>query len=429
MRVAAQDVHAPGAVPRVPYATCRGHALTAADTAGATAAKPVDLSVNNALAAYIALGGDPAARTLAPGESEFLPAGIPLPENADAVLPSIEVQTDDVMLPAVECLRLTAPLWEGANVRSRGEDYAQGATLVARGTRITPQLQAVLIAAGVLSVPVYRRPRVGVVLSSYDALPAADVKHAWQRPDSTGEYVRSTLGRWGYVTPLVEPLAPLGAARSPRTPLGAHAAYVQRLLELMSRYDLLIGVGMPADSVLLSSGVGGPFSFPAGRQLIEFDKTTDRRFALALSDDRTPPVRGKRPIYRDGSSTEIAGWEGFAYYDKAVVLSLPGHTPDVAAVTQVFVRRILDLMEGVGQPGPIWRTGALENPVTRRQSAHRFLWGTAHVDDGGRVAIQTNDDQNGLHLNTFATSNALLAIQSGTEQAAAGERVDYLSLD
>lgn len=429
LRVAAQDVHAPDAVPRVPYSTCRGYAVRAADTAGASAAHPVELPSGSGLARYITHGGDPAARALRPGECQFLPAGIALPENADAVLPSIEALTDDVTPPPSFAERLTAELYEHANVHARGEDYARGALLVARGTRITAQLQAVLIAAGVLTLPVYKRPRIGVVLTSYDTVPAPDVTRPWQRADATGSYVRSVLARWGHAVPSVELFAPLGADGAPMYARDTHLAYVRRLLDVMSRYDLLIGIGMPADSMLLGLGLGGRFAFPEGRRRVELDRSAGLRFALALGDDRTAPVRGKRPIYRQGSSTDIAGWEAFASYDRAVVLNVPGYTPEVATTVQVAVRRILDLMEGVAQPGPVWRKGVLAGPITRRPTAHRFLWGGACVDENGRVAIQVSDDQSGLQLNTFATSNALVAIQAGAGHVGARECVDYVPLD
>ena len=197
----------------------------------------------------------------------------------------------------------------------------------------------------------------------------------------------------------------------------------------MSRYDLLIGVGMPADSSLRGRGLGGPFAFPGSRRLIHFGTWAHKCFALAVSDDRTPPVLGKRAIYRPGSTTEIAGSEGFAFYDRAIVLNLPGYIPDVAAYIHVAVRYIADLMEGVREPGPIWRKAALTHPLTRHQNVHRFLWGDAQIDETGRVSIQASEDQTGLHLNAFAASNALVAIQSGIGEVTVGESVDYILID
>jgi molybdopterin biosynthesis enzyme len=364
--------------------------------------------------------------------------------------------TDEVTVPIVEKLKVTAPVRKGDNARLPGEDYARGATLVTRGTRITPEIHAVLIAAGVFTVPVYRRPRVGVVLSSYDAVPPANVEHASQRPDSMSGYVRSLLARWGYATPSVEGLAPLRpmdssdttrktqeatqaqeaeeqqAGREAHEAQEAQDAYREQLLDLMSRYDLLIGVGMPAEAAMLANGLGGPVScFTHGQEHIHFDNTKDRGFICGLGDDRTAPVISKRrdPVYRSESSTDIARYDSLFSYDRAIVLNVPGHAPEVAMVMQLFVPRLLDSMEGVSQPGPVWHKGTLASPLTRHALEHRFLWGVARTDENGRVVIQVDDDQNSLSLNAFATSNALVTIRNGEGQLDAGECVDYLSLE
>lgn len=428
LRVVAQDVHAPEPVPRVPYALCSGYAVRAAETRRATAATPVALQRRTEFRAYVANNGDPAARALRPGECESIPAGIPLPENADAVLPYIEEETDELNPPPVFEEQIVAPVCEAANVQRCGEDYERGATLVARGTRITAQLQAVLIAAGVLVLPVYKRPRIGVVLSSYDTVPPSDAIHPWQRRDATSAYIRSVFARWGYTVPPTEQIAPVNPF-APRAHGDAYATYRRRLLRLMSNYDLLIGVGMPADPTFLRLGVGGPFSFPVPARLIDFDRSRNGHFKLGVGDDRTPPIFGKRPIYRAGSTTEIGGCEGFAYYDRAIVLNLPGYTPEVAAYMHTAVRYIIDLMEGVQDPGPVWRKGELAHPLKRHPKRHRFLWGNAHLDEGSRVTLRAKDDQSGLHLSTFVASNALVALQFGTDQADAGESIDYVLLD
>jgi molybdopterin biosynthesis enzyme len=327
-------------------------------------------------------------------------------------------------------MRVTADDVKAPSSRLREEGYARCAMLVAQGTRITPQEQALLTAAGVLTVPVYRRPRVGVVLSGYDVAPPAEVEHAWQRPDSMSAYVRSLLARWGYVTPPVERLTPIRLITSPDAIRKADMAHVERVRDLMSRYDLLISVGMPSDPWLLSSGSRGPFSCcPWGQERVHFDNTTERAFMCGLGDDRTPPIVVNHRRYRPGSLSHYAGQDHLSYYDRTIVLTVPGHTSEVAAVTHVFARRILDSMEGLALPGPVWRMGTLESPITRHPLEHRFLWGMAHNDETGHVSIRVSDDQNSLSLNTFATSNALVTIRSGGGQVSAGERIDYLPFE
>jgi hypothetical protein len=232
------------------------------------------------------------------------------------------------------------------------------------------------------------------------------------------------------MTPSVEQFAPLRPTDSPSAYNEARAAYIKHLVDLMSRYDLLIGVGMPADSWMLSSGVGGPtLCFFHGQNRVHFDNTTERGFICGLGDDRTPLVQVKHRIYHPGSLSRVAIHERFDYCDRAIVLNVPGHTSEVATVMHLFVRRILDSVEGIAQPRAAWRTGTLELPITRHALEHRFLWGVASTDEDGRVVIQVSDDQNCLSLNPFATANALVAIRSGAGQVAAGECVDYVSLE
>lgn len=327
-------------------------------------------------------------------------------------------------------MRVTSDDVRAPDHRLLGDGYARGTTVVAQGTRITPRVQALLTAAGVLTVPVYKRPRVGVVLSSYDAVPPANVDHAWQRPDSMSAYVRSLLARWGYVTPSVEQLASLRLMDSQSAANEARTIYIKRMLDLMSRYDLLIGVGMPADSWILSGGLGSAAScLRECRTHVHFDNTWERSFICGLGDHRTRPIVLYRRLFRPGTLSRYCGSDGFTYYDRAVVLNIPGHTAEVATIMHVFVRRILDSMEGLAQPQPVWRTGTLASPITRHPLEHRYPWGVAHTDETGHVVIQVSDDQNSLSLNTFATSNVLVAIHSGAGQVATGERVDYLSLE
>ena len=319
---------------------------------------------------------------------------------------------------------------ENACMRVTSDDVkVRGSTLVAQGTHITPQLQAMLTATGIFTVPVYRRPRVGVVLSSFDAVPHGEVQHAWQRPDSTSAYVRSLLARWGHVTPPVEQLTPEHSKDSPSDIREARTTYIKRFFDLMPRYDLLIGVGMPADSWMLSPGLGGSVAFNEGKTCIHFDNTTERGFECRIGGDRTPPVHVKHTLYRPGTLSHFAGSASYIYYDRPIVLNVPGHTPEVATIMHLFIRRTLDSLAGVAEPGPVWRVGTLQSPITRHPLEHRFLWAFARIDDSGRVAIGVSDDQNCLSLNTFATANALVAIRSGAGQVAAGECVDYVSLE
>lgn len=312
----------------------------------------------------------------------------------------------------------------GENVQVRAADYERGCTLVTRGTRITPPLQAALLAAGVSSVRVYRRLRIGIAASSHEAIPVFAPIHSWMRPDCTGPYIQSLMHHWGYDVPAIERVSALSNARMAAARRAAHDGYCEETQSLLSRYDLIIGYGMPADSILGSYGVGGQFSFPTGRTWIDVDSTSDHRFSLSLSDDRTPPDSVKRPIYRAGAS--LPGWERVTTYDRAVVLALPGFTPEIAVVMHVFVRRIVDLMEGVAQPAPAWRTGVLGQSLTRYPNRHRWLWSNARPDNDGQITLVVDDGQHAQMMSSFVRGNGLIGLPAGSSDAKAGDRVWYI---
>jgi len=100
--------------------------------------------------------GDAPGR-LVPGTSMRIFTGAPLPTGADTVVMQEEVTRDgdQVQLPAL------APA--GEYIRRRGEDFRADELLYAAGARLRAQDLALLAAAGVAEVPVWRRPRALVV--------------------------------------------------------------------------------------------------------------------------------------------------------------------------------------------------------------------------------------------------------------------------
>ena len=85
--------------------------------------------------------------------------GAPVPEGTDAVVPQEETEVTP------EGVRFLASAREGAWIRRRGSDVAQGTVIASRGTRLTPAVIGVIASVGRAYVTVYRRLRVGVFFS------------------------------------------------------------------------------------------------------------------------------------------------------------------------------------------------------------------------------------------------------------------------
>ncbi|HCU54279.1 MAG TPA: molybdopterin molybdotransferase [Gammaproteobacteria bacterium] len=96
-------------------------------------------------------------QTLVPGTAMRIFTGAPLPAGADTVVMQEDVERlgDSALFPA-ETPR-------GNQVRRRGEDFRAGDTLYSVGQQLLAYDLALLAAAGVAAVPVFRRPRALVV--------------------------------------------------------------------------------------------------------------------------------------------------------------------------------------------------------------------------------------------------------------------------
>lgn len=145
-RVLAADIHSPLAVPPHDNSAMDGYALRVADVPAPGTVLPVSQR--------IAAGsvGEP----LQPGTAARIFTGAPVPPGADAVL--MQEQTE-VLEGAVRFLAVPAA---GNAIRRRGEDVALGATVLQRGTRLTPQALGMVATLGATTVAVRRRPRVAV---------------------------------------------------------------------------------------------------------------------------------------------------------------------------------------------------------------------------------------------------------------------------
>ena len=168
-QVLAEDIVAPFDIPPLDNTAMDGYAVQAADTDDAGVDSPVRLRVTGELAAGYLYEG-----VVGAGEAVRIMTGAPMPDGADAIVPFEETDESGLRAPGqahgeqqgVEVLKAAQP---GANIRRRGEDVQQGATILRRGLVLRGPEIAVLASMGIEAVSVIRRPRVAI-LSTGDEL-------------------------------------------------------------------------------------------------------------------------------------------------------------------------------------------------------------------------------------------------------------------
>ncbi|MDP2848539.1 MAG: molybdopterin molybdotransferase MoeA [Humidesulfovibrio sp.] len=178
-RVLAADLPAPEDLPQTARASMDGYALSARSVFGATETNPAyadcvaDLRID-----WSASEGQGGSLSLESGQCARIPTGGTLPDGADAVI--MVEHTGDLGAGAIEVRKSVAP---GENVMLPGEDVRQGEAALPAGRILRAQDVGLLAALGQTRVGVGKRPRVGILSTGDELVPAGETPKPGQIRD------------------------------------------------------------------------------------------------------------------------------------------------------------------------------------------------------------------------------------------------------
>ncbi len=160
--ILSQDAISPEDLPGFSRSTVDGFAVNSSDTFGATETLPSYLAVK----AEIPMGKEPDYR-IEKGAVAKIATGGMLPEGTDAVVMLEHTQQIDEKM--VEVLKPVAP---GENVIHAGEDVQRGEQILKTGHRLRPQDIGALAGLGITDIWVYEKPKVSIVSTGDEIVPA-----------------------------------------------------------------------------------------------------------------------------------------------------------------------------------------------------------------------------------------------------------------
>jgi len=178
-------------VPAFDRATMDGYAVVANSTEGATAYNRLPLVVIGD-----SLPGRPFEGPVEAGQAVRIMTGAPLPRGCDAVLPAEWIENEASSLPSISALAAVSP---GKNVGRCGEDIVRGTTLLRAGRALRPQDLGVLSSIGVGEVPVFRQPRVRLVVTGNELVPSGSRPQGYRIADANGPMLTALVERDGGV--------------------------------------------------------------------------------------------------------------------------------------------------------------------------------------------------------------------------------------
>ncbi|GAA1778582.1 gephyrin-like molybdotransferase Glp [Agromyces lapidis] len=387
-RVLARDVHAPVALPGFDNSQMDGYAVRSAELAGARPGSPVRLAVGPTSAA-----GD-APFALAPGTASPVMTGAAIPAGADAVVP-IEVADPSAFIglgagrhdsPDGSVVGFTAPVAPGAYIRRAGSDIAEGALLLAAGTRLGPAQLGSLAAAGVTEVLVRRPLRVLLVSTGHELQAPGLPLRPGQIHDANTTMLGAALRGCG--VEVIEALAPDDAA-SVRAALEASAR----------RVDLVVttgGVSAGAFEVVREALA------PLG---VEFVKVAIQPGGpQGLGTARIEPEDGDSPV-------------------EVPVVAFPGNPVSALVSFELFLRPVLRRLEGLAPDRHRARL-PLAHEVVSPRAKHQVRRGV--LDGDGAVEVGAPSSH---LLHAYAQATVLVHLPVGVDALPAGAAVDVWRID
>lgn len=160
--VLARDIISPEDLPSFSRSTVDGFAVTSSDTFGATESMPAYLNI----IAEILMGERPEF-LLKKGVCAKIATGGMLPEGSDSVVMFEHTQQIDGKM-----LEILKPVSPGENVIPVGEDARRDECILKRGRRLRPQDIGALAGLGITEVWVYEKPRVSIISTGDEIVPA-----------------------------------------------------------------------------------------------------------------------------------------------------------------------------------------------------------------------------------------------------------------
>ncbi|MFQ5846006.1 MAG: gephyrin-like molybdotransferase Glp, partial [Planctomycetota bacterium] len=184
--ILARDAVASVDVPAFERSAMDGYAVRAEDTFGATPDDPRPLRV-----AGESLPARPAGVRVERDTCVRIMTGAPVPGGADAVVPV------EHTVAAGDHVRVTAPVPPQKHVGRVGEDIARGTTVLPAGRRLRPQDGGLLSSLGFAQVSVIRRPRVAVLVTGDEVLPAGSFPRDYSVVDANSPMLAALVERDG----------------------------------------------------------------------------------------------------------------------------------------------------------------------------------------------------------------------------------------
>ncbi len=315
--------------------------------------------------------GQPFAGNVGARETARIFTGAALPDGANAIIIQEDVERNgDRMTASVQA-------FEGRHVRSRGSDFHEGDTLIEAGLLLTPARLALAVIGGHGVVSVRRKPRVALLATGNELVPAGTDPGSDKLPESNSLMVA----------------AQLSALQADVTLLGIIPDDLERITSAIRSTD--------AD-LLITSGGASVGDHDLVKPALEACGANMEFLNVAM--------RPGKPV--------MAGSIG-----AMKVIGLPGNPVSAFVTTLLFVMPLLRAMLGSRDPLPRRQTMPLAAPLPA--VGPRIDHVRARITPEGVAPVGVNDS---AQLNALAHADALIVRPVNAPPATPGDEVEVIRI-
>jgi molybdopterin molybdotransferase len=372
----AEDLRADRDFPPMDKSQMDGYAVRCADVAGV----PVELEMVAEITA-----GSAADQPVLPGQAMAIMTGAPLPSGADGVVPVEDTALDG---DSVRILKSALP---GRYIATRGCDMKAGHIVLQKGMLFQAPQLGVAASIGAAEIPVFDRPRVGVLATGDELVPIDQTPLPAQIRNGNSPMLLALIAKWGCKA--------IDLGMVPDEPEKIRAAISSRVDKLDA---LLITGGMSAGSRDFVPGI-----------------LQELGFQLKISRLKIKP--GKPFIFG------LRGEKG------PFVFGLPGNPVSAFVCAVRLVSRLLARLSG-GEAKEKWLAGRLDVGLPAngpREFYHPVIWSAVQGGTSARsefASVTPLNWKNSADLFTLAHANALLVRHESEPPLGKGTLVRVLEI-
>jgi len=319
------------------------------------------------------LTGASEAKPIRLGSGSFLPVntGNAIPEGFNAV-----VMIEDVHYLSEEEVELHMPATPWQHVRTIGEDIVATELILPEGHVIRAIDQGAMLATGVTEIKVRRLPKACVIPTGSELIQPNQQPKAGQIIEFNSRILSGYLNEWG--------------------------ANASRSLPVVDNPELLkkalITAAAENDLVVLNAGASAGTRDYSAKVIAEVGKVIVHGVA----------IKPGKPVI-------------LAMIGGTPVIGLPGYPVSALLTMRIFVREMISLFLGLGQPQAQYAEATLSRPIHSSMGVDQFVRIT--LGRVGDTLMATPSGKGAGAVMSLVRGDGLLTVPSGSEGIGAGEKV------